>query len=194
MRLFLAISFPDELRKAIWSAAEPLRRAAPGVRWTDPERMHLTLRFLGERSEEEAGRVAELAREVAARHAPIEITVGGIGGFPNAKRPRVVWIGIEQTPRLELLAHDLEEALGVLGIQPEGRPFRPHVTLARVRDEERAGATRALSRAAPAISLAETIEVATLELMHSRTGAGGPVYTVVASLPLAREGRDARTR
>ena len=110
--------------------------------------------------------------------------LAGMGAFPNFRRARVVWMGVEQDPRLELLHHDVEVACETLGFEVDGRPFRPHLTLARVKDrlpEERA---RALSRAARRVDFNADVVVRSLDLMRSELGPGGSTYSTIASAPL----------
>ena len=187
MRLFLAINFESELRHAIYEAAQPLREAAPALAWVPESRLHLTLKFLGEVPEERARLVTDTARRVAADHREIAIELGGAGAFPNFRRPRVVWMGVSPEPKMELLHHDIESACADLGFEIEGRPFRPHLTLARVRarvgDVDR---LRALARAARRIDFLEETVITSVDLMQSERSATGSRYTMLSSAPLRR--------
>jgi 2'-5' RNA ligase len=87
---------------------------------------------LGEQPEERVADIEAAIAGVAALHRELLMTVGGLGAFPNFRRARIVWMGVEHEPRLELLHHDVELACERLGFELEGRPFRPHLTLARV--------------------------------------------------------------
>src|SRR4051812_29843464 len=112
----------------------PLRDSAPELSWVDESKIHLTLKFLGEQDESAIERVARAVDLVAYAHRSFDMRLGGVGAFPNFRRARVVWMGIAPEPRLELLHHDTEVACEELGFELEGRAFRPHLTLARVRD------------------------------------------------------------
>ncbi|HET7458090.1 MAG TPA: RNA 2',3'-cyclic phosphodiesterase [Gemmatimonadaceae bacterium] len=191
MRLFLAINLPAPLRRAIFDATAPLRAAAPSLAWVAEPNLHLTLKFFGERPESEATSLARALDAVASGHAPVTLALGGLGAFPNQRRPRVVWLGIAPDPKLELLHHDVEAACAALGYELEGRAFRPHLTLARVRPArggaERPGAdaaARALAGAAREVRFRETAVVETLDLMRSELAAGGSRYTVLHAAPL----------
>jgi RNA 2',3'-cyclic 3'-phosphodiesterase len=187
VRLFLAINFESELRRAIHEAAEPLRDAAPALAWVPESRVHLTLKFLGEVSEERARFVADTTRQVAAEHREIAIELGGVGAFPNFRRPRVVWMGVSPEPKMELLHHDIESACAELGFEIEGRPFRPHLTLARVRTRVKDVETlRALARAAKRIDFLEETMITSVDLMQSERSAAGSRYTMLSSAPLRR--------
>jgi 2'-5' RNA ligase len=111
----------------------------------------------------------QATRRVAARHHPFDMQLSGVGAFPNFRRPRVVWMGVEAEPRLELLHHDVEVAAADAGYEVEGRPFRPHVTLARVREALPADRARTLARAAKAIAFSASTYVDTLTLFDSAT-------------------------
>jgi len=148
VRLFLAINFEPVVRAAVHAAAAPLRDAAPGLSWVAADRVHLTLKFLGEQPEATAEAVGAAMDRVAHGHAAFGSSLGEFGAFPNFRRARVVWIGMDDDPRLEMLHHDVEVAADALGLPMEGRPFRPHVTLARVPQRPGVDVLRELARAA----------------------------------------------
>ena len=179
MRLFLAINFAPELRDAIAAAAAPFREAVPAVKWVRPALLHLTVKFLGEQPEEEVEPLRAALDEVAARHRAMELGFEGVGAFPNLRRPRVVWLGVEANPRLELLYHDVEIACERLGFELEGKVFRPHVTLGRVKPGTPPDALRALAPAASGPRVAESTWVETLDLMASELSDRAPRYTVL---------------
>lgn len=184
MRLFLAINLPSDVRRDIVSATAPMRESAPDVSWVDETRLHLTLKFFDEQPPETADAIGATTVQVAGRHRELAMHLTGIGAFPNFRRSRIVWMGVEQDPRLELLHNDIEVACETLGFEVEGRPFRPHLTLARVKHplpEERA---RALSRAARRVDFGTEVVVRSLDLMRSEPGPGGSQYTTLASAPL----------
>jgi 2'-5' RNA ligase len=185
MRLFLAISLPAATAAAIDRAIEPLRAAAPTLRWIAPGKWHLTMRFIGEQPLERVGEIRAALDAATARHADAPLALGGIGAFPNFRRARVVWIGVAPDPRLEMLHHDVESACVALGMEHEGRPFRPHVTLARVTPGTDESTLRALSRAARGVRYSEMVSATAVELMSSELAADGPRYRLLHSSPLA---------
>lgn len=187
MRLFLAINLSEELRSGIAVAAAPLRAAAPGVRWTSHARLHLTLKFLGEQEESRLEEIERTLRAVASRHAPSEVLVSGMGAFPSSRRPRILWIGVEHSPRLELLAHDIESSFETIGFEPEGRPFRPHITVGRLRERASVDEARALARASKRVEFEGSLPVLSIDLMQSRPD--GAAYHLMSSAPLSREER-----
>lgn len=185
MRLFLAVNLPAEVRHAITEAAAPLREVAPGLSWIAEDKLHLTVKFLGEQSRDMAERVAVAIRDVAARNRAVDVEVGGLGAFPNFRRARVVWIGVTPEPKLELLHHDVESSCESLGLPIDGKPFRPHLTLARVRPRTADSQTlRELARAARAVSYVEEVVITSIDLMESQRTASGSAYRVLASSAL----------
>ena len=167
MRLFLAINLDLGVRRALLEATVPLRAAAPTLGWVDESRLHVTLKFLGEQPEDVVPRVSATVSDVAVRHKRFSIRLSDVGAFPNFRRARVVWMGIDRDPRLELLQHDVEVACQELGFELEGRPFRPHLTLARVKERTEADELRRLSRASKRIDFEEETEVESIDLMQS---------------------------
>jgi len=172
------------VRRDIATATAPLHDCAPELGWIGEDRLHLTLKFLGEQPESRVDALATALATTAAQHRELSMTVGGVGAFPNFRRARVVWMGVSQEPRLELLHHDLEVAYDALGCELEGRPFRPHLTLARVRDALPVERMRSLWRAAKRIEYNTDFAVQSVDLMQSDLSSGGPVYTTLLSAPL----------
>lgn len=180
MRLFVAINLPDDLRAAVHEGTAPVREALPELRWVSPAKLHLTVRFLGDQPESMVSDLTRVLAAAAQQSMPIPLSFKGIGAFPGFKRARVVWLGVEYEPKLELLYHDVETACMSIGFEVEGRAFRPHLTLARVASrlpEERA---RDLARAARGIRLRTSTTVESVDLMNSELGAGGSRYTVLS--------------
>lgn len=185
MRLFLAINFDAATRAAVHAAAAPLRAAAPELAWADESRLHLTLKFLGEQADELVPRLAAVLDQVASGHTVLRSSLGEFGAFPNFRRARVVWIGMEADPRLELLHHDVELACDRLGVPVDARPFRPHVTLARVRQAAGVESLRALSRAARGAAGSRfPTSVRSIDLMWSTLRPVGAAYTLLHSSTL----------
>jgi 2'-5' RNA ligase len=131
MRIFVAVALEAALGRAVAELPQRLNSAA-AFRWVPPGNLHLTLKFLGEITEERVARVADAAREVAGRSRPFSITLGGLGAFPSPKKPQIVWIGVAQgAERLIELARDLDVTLRRVKFPRDDRPFRPHLTIAR---------------------------------------------------------------
>jgi RNA 2',3'-cyclic 3'-phosphodiesterase len=138
MRVFIALDIDDAIRQRIQRFMEGVSGFAPDARWVRPESLHITLKFIGEKSIEA---VEEIKRALFAITAgPVEVAFRGYGFFPTAKAARVFWLGIESGPLLPSLAKAVDEATFALGIPKEDHGFAPHLTLAR--GSGRSGAPR----------------------------------------------------
>jgi RNA 2',3'-cyclic 3'-phosphodiesterase len=186
VRLFLALDLDAATKSAIAASTAGLRAQAPDFSWTPEHKLHLTLRFLGEQPEHVPGMIAPATQAVAMAHRPFPMQLRQVGAFPNFRRARVVWIGVEPDARLELLHHDVELACDRLGFGLEGRPFRPHVTLARVRGAASEDVMRPFARLAKRVDLDREVMVEQIDLMHSRPSAHGSTYERLHAAPLAR--------
>jgi 2'-5' RNA ligase len=131
IRLFTALELPVSVRNRL----EELQGGVPGARWSEPEDMHLTLRFIGEVHEDVAHDIDSALSGLRA--APFEIALTGIGEF-GGKTPRTLWAGVNKSEPLITLVQKIENALQRIGLEPETRKYSPHVTLARLRDSPRA--------------------------------------------------------
>ena len=184
MRLFLALELTRGAGDEINSAIGQVRDAEPDLAWVPAHKLHLTLKFLGDSDESRVAALIAAADRVAGSHRPFEMELGSVGAFPNFRRPRVVWMGVASEPRLELLHHDVELAAADVGYEVEGRPFRPHVTLARVRTPMTPERARTLARAARAVSYSATMFVDRLTLFDSATAGTGAHYHRLHTAPL----------
>lgn len=128
MRLFIAIDVPDPVVQSLQKLQDP----GMGIRWTTPDTIHLTLRFIGD---VEADARDKLISNLAGVQADFfHMTIKGIGYFPPRKHPRVVWVGIEENDTLMELQKEIETACRDAGLEPDERPFTPHITIGRVKD------------------------------------------------------------
>ncbi len=186
-RLFIAAELPPNIKAELVDTQARLRRANLPVSWVAPGAMHLTLRFLGDTS---AALIPDLDRAIRAGLAPhsaMNLRLSGAGAFPNDRRPSVVWAGVGgAVATLQRAQAAIEAALGGLGIVPEPKPFRPHLTLGRLRREanpeqqQRFGdAIRSLQPPAP---LEWTIE--RVVLFRSELQRDGPIYTKIVDCRL----------
>ena len=129
MRIFIALDIDDSIRERIARFVEGVHGFAPDARWVRPESMHVTLKFIGEKSDKAVGEIKQTLKTIEA--GPVEIRFCGHGFFPSAKAPRVFWIGIKAGPQLASLAAKVDEKVALLGIPKEEHAFSPHLTLAR---------------------------------------------------------------
>ena len=161
-----------------------MRDAAPNASWVRETNLHLSMKFFGDQPDGAAAAIAAALAPVGSRHSPLDLRYGGLGAFPNLRAPRVVWMGVQHDPRLELMHHDIEEACAANGFALDARTFRPHITLARVRDGMPIRDARALAVAARAVGYKGMHQVSEISLMESVLAPGGSRYTKVASIPL----------
>jgi 2'-5' RNA ligase len=134
MRLFVAIDFPVGLRRTLQRVCREISPSLANVRWTRPESLHLTLKFLGDTAAEHVPDVRDALSAALQSRPAGSFSLAGLGAFPNERRPTVVWAGIaDGVDWLAGLAASVDAALVPLGFPPEKRPFQPHVTLGRVR-------------------------------------------------------------
>ena len=191
MRTFVAIELDPGVREAVVEVQTTLKRdlgRLPGARpqWVRPESLHLTLKFLGEIEEDRLPDVVVALRIAAKRRGDFSIGVRGIGVFPDARAPKVVWAGLcGDVAALTALAVAVEEALIPAGFPPEGRPFKPHLTIARIKD-----GSREIGKALAANGCLESplemgsMSVHEVVLMKSDLRPSGSVYTRLDVVPL----------
>jgi RNA 2',3'-cyclic 3'-phosphodiesterase len=135
VRLFVALDLPAEVRRELQELIERLRKVCPEARWVRPEGIHITLKFIGQVDPAKAELIHRVLKAIRSG-SPVEMRFRGMGFFPNERRPRVVWCGVEGSRNLPELAADIEAAVEPLGIAREARPFTPHLTLARIDAEK----------------------------------------------------------
>jgi 2'-5' RNA ligase len=135
-RAFIAVGLPEDVRRWLREARALLQGRIPSasVRWTNPNGIHITLKFLGEIPVESASVIRSAMEAAAAQRCPFTLVVEGLGCFPNAGRPRVIWAGVRREEALDDLNARLEEGLERIGFPKERRAFSPHLTLGRVRE------------------------------------------------------------
>jgi RNA 2',3'-cyclic 3'-phosphodiesterase len=130
VRLFVALDLREEIRQSIRDLIARLKPLAGSARWVRPEGMHVTLKFIGYVAEDQLDPIRVALAQIHSPH-PIDLEFRGVGFFPNERRPRVIWCGIQASPNLAVLASAIDCALEPLGLAPETRDFVPHLTLAR---------------------------------------------------------------
>jgi RNA 2',3'-cyclic 3'-phosphodiesterase len=182
VRSFVAVLLPEAVRARVDAMAAPLRALGAPVSWVRAENLHVTLRFLGALDEAMLASVREALAEAAAATAPFTLTLGGFGGFPTPRAPRVVWVGLlAGADALGALHARVEQALARRGLPPEERAFHGHVTLGRAREPRgAAGLVEALAVAPEPLG---EVAVDAVHLMRSDLHPTGARYDV-----LAREG------
>ncbi len=181
MRLFVALAIPAGVRQRLGDLIRLLRDADASLRWVAPQNLHVTLKFIGEVPAEQSTRIGDALESIAC--APFDFEVRGLGFFPNARRPSVLWVGITQVEQISKLAAEIDRVLAKVGTVPDTRPFSPHLTLGRFK------LTRVSATLAKAIDQEKDrglgrIAVNEFHLIESRLKSGGPEYTTLRSFPL----------
>jgi 2'-5' RNA ligase len=190
LRSFIAIEMPTSVQDAIDRSTTVLKKelGKPLVRWVPPHNVHLTLKFLGDVSQSNLELLAQALKVEAREHTVFSLSVGGLGAFPNPRRARVIWIGIEAPEALQALQHAIEAVSARLGYTPENRPFSPHLTIGRVNQNASAGELQHLRSALEATHIG-ALGAATVDAVHifkSDLLPSGAVYTHINTAPFGK--------
>lgn len=188
IRAFIAIELPEDIKKSLVQLQDALHsRASASVRWVDPQRIHLTLKFLGNITSEQVAQVVSAMTEATAGQSSLSLETTHLGAFPNWQRPRVIWVGLGgEAARLTSLTQRLDELLAAQGFARE-ESYTPHLTLGRVRDETHPAERRRLGeKAQQAATTAKSFLAQELSLMRSQLTPQGAIYSRLASVPLER--------
>jgi 2'-5' RNA ligase len=184
LRTFVAIELSNEARAVLAELQTRLKKITPPnrIRWTAPENMHLTLHFLGDVAAADIEKIETALEAAAATCPPFSLALADMGAFPNLRRPRVIWTGIQgNKAALETLHRQLGQKLaGAIGFQPENRPYSPHLTLGRVKNGLPARPLDQLGQALerePAVGRLVELPVTEVCLMRSDLKPSGPIYT-----------------
>jgi len=185
MRLFAALEIPGDVRQSIASLIREFRALAPQLKWVRVDNFHLTLKFIGEVEPAKLDAIRSALAGVQCR-ADLDLRFRGLGFFPNDKRPRVFWAGIEAPPGLAQLASDIDGALTRLGFSREERPFSPHLTLARSDGTRLSDAFREAIVKHAAQEFGSS-RIAEFRLIESKLKSTGAEYTTVQNFAFASE-------
>ncbi len=189
VRTFIAIELDETIKAALTALQGQLKAEVPqgSVRWVKPGGIHLTLKFLGDVP---ANRIEEIERaltQACAGFPAFSFSVGGLGCFPNPRRPRVVWVGVqEESGTLMRLQKAIEDGMEKLGFAPEGRRFHAHLTLGRTQRRASSGDVRRLGQLVTEVEIGELgqMEARAVSLMKSDLKPTGAVYTRLAEARL----------
>lgn len=177
------MAVPLEIAGALWEEGRAAKGAG-GVRWTRPESIHLTLKFLGGTPAEKGGAIMEALRRAVAGIGPFDLEVRGLGAFPNERAPRVVWAGlVGKLDSLMCLRDAVEREVAPLGFPTEGRGFSPHLTFGRIKEPRPNPALREWLAGRREMVFGR-FRVGGVLLMESRLSPAGSVYTVVGEAAL----------
>jgi 2'-5' RNA ligase len=135
IRSFIALDLPEDLKKGLQNLQDTVRKHTDCVRWVKPDNIHLTLKFLGAIDESQVEPIGRILENMTAGLTPFKLQVKGLGAFPNARNPKVIWVGMDnQQQRMVLFQQKLEETLAAIGFAPEKRGYSPHLTLGRIKE------------------------------------------------------------
>lgn len=184
MRLFIAIEIPDAVKRAIAQVQDLIKEGGASANWTRPEGIHLTLKFLGETEEAKVASILRALDGAASGTGRLSLSVAGAGGFPNARVPRVLWLGVRgDIDRLSVLQQAIEDAMEGQGFERETRNFSPHVTLARIKIPKQRDNWQQRIAGIADVDLG-VFEVAQVSLMQSERRREGAVYTEAGNVKL----------
>jgi len=174
IRTFVAIFPPQDVREALFRAAQNLQTSGD-LRLVGQEKIHLTLKFLGDVAEEDLDTIVKALQPLSEGHDPFEVSTSGFGAFPSERKARILWTGIEQgSEPLRTVAEEVENLLAPAGFERENRPYVPHLTLGRTR----ARGTK-LETSEPPPTLHFTVHG--IDLVKSAPGANGVTYSILSS-------------
>jgi RNA 2',3'-cyclic 3'-phosphodiesterase len=186
LRTFVAVEITSAIRSRAVELLDALEGTTADVNWVEPHNLHLTLKFLGDVHQNEFARVCQVMARGAADVKPFELDVRGAGAFPNAARPRTIWLGTAAGTEPMVVLHDrIEAALAKLGYREEHRRFQPHMTIGRVR-----GAGPGITELGTLLQqqadfAAGRMTVGKVTLFASTLTPDGPVYDVLGTAPLS---------
>jgi len=186
LRLFIALPLPAEVEQRLGQLIEEFRPRGSNVKWAKPGNIHLTVKFLGDTDEKLVPRISQEIDSVATRFSAIPVVIDALGGFPNLKRPRVIWVGsslgIDNAAKI---ARQIDLAMRQLSFEKEKRPFKAHLTLGRVRQG------RPIDNLAAQLSSYKlepiTFTLDQLTLFKSTLTPAGPIYDRLHESMLGQE-------
>ena len=182
LRLFIAIETPPVIKALISPVVAALKETDADVKWEPPEKLHATLKFLGNTDEELVGRIKAKLEDLCRSQESMIIKYSRPGSFPAGRHPRVIWIGIEDlNGQLQKVYAFLENAMEEFGFERENREFKPHLTIGRVKGNKRLD--RLLEKMETVTFQSEHVAVHELALVKSELRPGGSTYTTLRSFP-----------
>lgn len=175
--MFVAALLPEQIKKLIGEYLGALKPLCDGVKWEGREKLHVTLKFLGDIDELQAGRVNSAVGKLVPDFSPFEMTIANLGGFPNLRNPRVLYIGLTENEGLRALHERIEQELGSLGFENERRRFIPHITVGRVKNRVRFKKPLPMPESAG-------FKIGKIGIVMSELRKEGSVYTPLGLFPL----------
>lgn len=188
IRSFLAIELPGEAKEGLAGLTGRLKRDEHRfVKWVDPYGIHLTLKFLGNIRSRRVAEITAALEQAVQGVSPFDLEISGLGAFPGLRQARVLWVGVGgELDKLSVLQQNVDSAVAALGFAREERPFVPHLTLARVRQEASPPQRRSFGELVSSTAFDDTYHarVDTISLMRSELRPAGAVYTCLSVVEL----------
>jgi len=186
IRSFLALEMTEAVKRSLETLVDRLDLPQYHVRWVRQKNMHLTLRFLGEISQEDVHTVSKAAGAAADRNAAFSMVLKGLGSFPASGTPRVVWTGIQDDRPLLRLERHLTRELTKAGWPLPDKAFRPHLTLGRVKSQRGIVELRKIMERDRTVTVGRML-VEHISLIKSVLRPSGPIYTTLGRFVLPKE-------
>ncbi len=189
IRSFIAIELPDEIKVKLGQLKARLQSdKQTWVKWVEPDSIHLTLKFLGNIAIDRTGEILKAMKEATQAVPTFHLEVKDLGVFPNLKRVQVVWVEMSgEIDKLGQLQQRLDSNLALLGFAPESRPFTPHLTLARLRDQASSDERQGFGQLIAGTKFeAGTINVDAISLMRSQLTRKGAIYSRISLVELSK--------
>ena len=185
MRTFLAVEVSDAVRSEVCKLTSQLASHAAGVRWVEPNNLHLTLKFFGEISDDDVSKICTAVGDAVSPLPAFDCECLGVGAFPRVTQPRTIWVGMrDDQDRVTGLQKTVEECVFELGYPRERRAFHAHLTVGRVRDSRAVQPLSESLQKQSELSLG-TMRVSTVTLFASQLRSSGPIYTALARFVLS---------
>jgi RNA 2',3'-cyclic 3'-phosphodiesterase len=185
MRAFIAIPLNDEVREKLSGLQCRLRQSNADIKWVNPENIHLTLKFLSEIEKDKVPAISSALKKAFRKYHKFDISVSGIGAFPDISRPRIIWAGInDEKSQCVFIQKTIDACLEKIGIAKEDRPFFPHLTLGRARSGKNIRELIGALKTEKDFSIKAKIHVNKLVLFSSALTPNGPIYKSLDELLL----------
>ncbi len=187
LRTFIAVELPNDIHDSLQKLQNNLKDSMPDVRWTKYGNIHLTLKFLGDIESSKVDKISVSIQNVANEFLPFTVSLARIGAFPNSRKPSIIWVGIEEgSGEIVQIANRIESSMEKLGFAKEKRPFRPHLTIGRIR-ELKHPSIMAKSLENNEIGEIGRFRVEKLSFIKSQLDPSGSIYTTLSEALLKPE-------
>lgn len=188
IRLFLAVNLPGELKNRLGVLQERFKKLNVNVKWVEVQNLHLTIKFLGEVNTSLVSAINKAVQGAASGMEHVALSFQGMGFFPEKKKPRILWVGVDgDVDALRELHRKVQQSLFPLGFPPDSRRFSPHLTIGRLRSLR--GSTALVEEIERVNAKKEKfgiVSVKSIDLMQSRLTRSGPIYTVLESFEFCK--------